>query len=456
MRGSRALAAAAAFVLLASGCEYWDNLTGGKTLTRAPLEIAVIDAWTGEALPDAQCRDAERGPLPSPDDGGAIRMDTARTGAYAIRCSHAWYYDGAADISLTKAGTRATVRLARRGGADWYPDEGDLVSIPLPEGSRLRYPIGLDWMAAPADTGGHFRYEWTFLRASRLDRGHQSGNEPLPKEAYSPHFIARADSAAGVDPGRDTVILRVYSLLDASVGPYEIGSDTVAFDWIRNAGPAVSILNKGSLVSFKVGCGNDPTARINLEASDPEGECRTIRVWSRDAPSLPGFDTTFACGAARHYLVAKLARPAGIGRLRPEGGEEFDNLIVAEATDGNGETARDSAGFLTQTNAPPAAEAALVDGKPSYTVGDTIRFRLSARDTDGYFRELAFRWSGNAGHAGDSDFFYPNDNPRKSSSDFLAAFVSKAADTYTITASATDNCEDTARPEPIVVIVKNP
>lgn len=395
MRFAKAGWAAAAFVLLASGgCDYWNNLVEEKTLTRADLEVTVVDAWTGEVFKDADCRDSLSGSGLAADGQGHYRIQDGSTGLYEIRCDHIWYYPGAAKIHLAKSGAHDTVKLVRQGGkGNWYPDP--LRKVAITRLQRVRFPSDLDWQVTPWDTTGRFRYEWTFRSATALSHGHLVGKEQLDRESYSPRFRARAD-ADRVREGKDTVILTVFSLMNGGPVGDTVGSDTMAFEWVRNHKPFIHFKAPSDSTPYKVGCGGKlVTVHVRLQAgdSDLDGRCTSMRIWTHNAPSLQPIDSTLSCEGFESNLAFELTRPTQSGKPGPNGSEEYENTLYAEIIDDNGEKGRDSVTFLTHTNSPPKDTLSISGGGGgTYFVQEPVTFELNAKHNDGGIKQMDIEW----------------------------------------------------------------
>ena len=464
-------AASAAALLLAGGCDYWNNLVDEKSLTRADLEFQVLDIWTGENLRDSDCRDSIRNlPIRAGGDG-VFRLQAGPTGPYALRCGHEWYFPGGTNLGLTAAGAQLTLRLVRGGGSEnWYSDPGNRVSIPRPPGDSIRYPVDWEWLATPADDSNRFWYEWTFLSNPNLDRGHQVGHQQLPKEAYSPRYRARIPGENGFKDGPDTVILNVYSLLNGAKSPYLAGSDTVAFRWVRNRRPYIVFPDSNYLPWTQVDC-REPFSRLDLSLNwgDSDGACRTIRVWTSGAPSVARYDTlsqklevggkydtTLSCLESHASLKLWLGRPNQPGRPNPNaaGSEIYENAIVAEIMDDNNEISRNTVSFNTFTNAPPVATIDVPPYKGGYFAGDPIPFTVAATDTDGNLQLMTFFWSGKDHQANAALFFRPEKIPATHTSEFKGVVRFPIADTYTIGGTVQDNCSDQDRPDSLDIRVE--
>jgi hypothetical protein len=413
-----------------------------------------VDAWTGEALGSAACRDSLRGLDIKNDGNGAYRLLGAPTGKYAIRCIHDRYSDAWTELSLTPVGARTVVKLARLGGEDWYTDPGRTVSVPVNENGVIRYPIGLDWQAAPADDSGRFWYQWTFRQTPGLNRGHQDGNQELPKLAYSPHFRDSAAFEKGVQEGPDTVILKVQSLLNGAKAPYLVDSAIVAFRWVRNKKPTISFLTKNQ-GSFKVNCPEQTflTRPVSVQAADSDGTCKTIRVWAVDAPAIAQFDTvkkdyvvtgkldtTFQCGPGPHTLKLNFGPPIQAGRphLDVVGSWEYNVKLAAEVTDDNGETGKDTDSFVTYTNAPPTGALRLEQN--TYYENDSIPILDSGFDADGNIRRFTLYWQGQKDSTIEGLDYLVDENPPTHSSTHRWAISMSRADNFTVWTRILDGC----------------
>jgi len=440
-------AAAAAVLLAAGGCDYWDNLVDNKTLTRADLELKVVDAWTDEALAGASCRDSLQSVSITTDEKGVFRIVAGATGQYAFTCSHEWYFDSVVNVHLTKEGAHVVAKLARRGLADWYPQAEVFrqVGIPRPDGSVIRFPLDLDWQATPTDTTGRFRYEWTFLHTDRLNHGRWVDHIQLDPESYSPRFRPRASTETGVQAGPDTVILKVYSLMAMSqTGGYLVGTDSMPFEWVRNIKPVIHFKAPfdSNPPTFKVGCGNEAVfARVNIQGSDSDGQCAKIEFWTPNgnAPSVGKIDTILSCEEPSHSIRLRLTRPPG-----SDGSEEYENTLFAEITDNNGEKGRDSVTFKTYTNSLPRGGGFIVNPRDAYFVGDPITFEVHGKDTDGGIQQLEIQWT-NPSPSDDSTISVPWESPNFPFNDSEAhsfTNIFSKPGKYLSVGKAIDNCGD--------------
>ncbi len=461
MRFARAgWAAAAAVLLAAGGCDYWDNLVDNKTLTRADLEVKVVDAWTGEALAGAACRDSLQAVTATTDEQGVFRLLAGATGQYAITCSHEWYYDGAVNIHLTRAGAHAVAKLARRGEAEnWYPELYRQVHIPRPD-EGVRFPTDLDWQVMPFDTTRHFRYEWTFRVAKALNHGHLNRDEQLDSESFSPRFRTRATEEKGVQEGMDTAILTVYSLLNGGQTGYPVGSDTMPFAWIRNIKPNVKLDSGMRLRYIQAGC-DKPGIRhfesIHFAAGDPDGGCDSIRFWTINAPTVQTLDTLLPCSGNQIAKIQMIPpRPGADGIPNPDGSYDYYDLFSIEITDKNGEKAQDTLTLRTHNNIPPSGWGRLLDPNPTstYLEGDSLAFEVQGHDTDGGVERMDLIWTRDKVTTIPADpWFTPNES-HNSTYQWTESFT---AGSYSSEAWIIDNCEDSipATILPNFTVVKN-
>lgn len=448
--------AAAVALFGAMGCDFWSNLFEEQTLTRGDLEIDVVDAWTGEALGDAHCKDS-LGLLRIKNDGnGAYRQKDAPTGSYVISCGHTWYHDEAAEISITGAGARTVVKLARRvGKGNWYNDNLRKVAINSP-GGVIRFPKDLDWEATPKDDSGRFLYVWSFAENEKLNSAPWPPLSQPPKEAYSPHFRTMISKENGIKAGPDRVTLKVYSLLKDPNTPELVDSPSLAIEWVENKNPTVrfstTVFNSDSSglhPQWSVACeGLKYKHNALFEAFDPDGKCKAIRIWSYDAPSLPGFDTILACD--RQLVNLPLVDPKFLpgepphrSGLTANGAEMYDNTLIAEIVDDNGESGRDTVHFITFRNIVPNVSMTVFGGnKDFYRVGDSVEVEVVAHDTDGWLKSIYIPWSS------DSSWDQGAKNmertiPFHTVKDSLRAFVHFSTTGFTrIWGEANDNCDE--------------
>ncbi|MBW8887290.1 MAG: hypothetical protein JF616_05960 [Fibrobacteres bacterium] len=460
-------AAAAAVLLAAGGCDYWDNLVDNKTLSRADLEVKVVDAWTGEALAGASCMDSSQSVSAITDEQGVFRIVAGPTGQYAFTCGHEWYFDSVASVHLTKAGAHAVARLARRGLADWYPPAEIIrkVGIPRPDGGVVRFPLDLDWQATPADTNGRFRYEWTFLHTDRLSHGRWVDHVQLDPESYSPRFRPRASTETGVQPGPDTVILKVYSLMAMSKsGGYLVGIDTMPFEWVRNIKPYAQFDASERARYIRAGCdraGIRLIEPVHFKADDSDGGCDSIRLWTINAPTLRTMDTLLSCTVVPGHDFAKVEiippRPDAQGGLpNSDNSTDYYNLLAIEITDKNGEKAKDTLTLRTHTNVPPTGWARLLDPNPTstYLEGDPLTFEVHGHDTDGGIERIDLFWTRkDETTLAANPWFNPEPSPT-ATSQWTQQFTT--AGQYDSKGWIIDDCEDSIPvPVPSFTVVKN-
>jgi hypothetical protein len=449
LRIAKAGWAVAAFVLLGSGgCDYWNNLVEEKTVTRADLEVTVVDAWTGETFKDADCRDSLSGAGLAADGQGHYRIQGGSTGLYEIFCNHRWYSQGAAKIHLAKGGAHDTVKLARRADSGyWYPDPKRRVAIPEHERGYVRFPTDLDWQVTPWDTTGKFRYEWTFRSATTLSHGHLAGREELDQESYSPRFRARAATETGVQEGKDTAILTVYSLLNGGQAGDSVGSDTLYFEWIRNRKPFIHFTAPTDSTPYKVGCGSEPvTVHVLLEAGDLDGRCTSRNYWAVNAPSVLLKDSILTCEVLPFTLP--LSRPTQPGVLQPDGSQTYGNTLYADIVDDNGEKGIDSVTIITHTNAPPTDtlrikhdSAAFYQVNGTYFVGEPVTFEIKGRDTDGGITRMDIEWIRASNGAVTAEPPWRSVDPHgEGLPDYMVTRVFDTPDDYRVVSRALDDC----------------
>ncbi len=441
-------AAAACALLGAVGCDYWSNLVSQKTVTKADLSVFARDVWTNDAVGGTTCIDSLRDVKLSSNGLGTLWLAQASPGKYAIRCTSEWYYPAGVDVELTSAGKNAGIRLVRKGGSDWYLEKGRKVAIGKIADS-IRFPSELDWLADPADYKEGFRYEWSFRHAKRLSQGHVEPHGPIDKDFYWPAFSAKAGPEAGLEEGKDTVTLIVYSELNGRQDEYEVGRASVPFLWLRNKKPTLELDTLKNRT--KVGCDQDGTVpeRIipNIIWSDSDGACKSLRLWSKDtSSSLRKLDTIIGCTDRRPRIP--LFKPLRRGVDSGDGREYFTNTLWAEITDDNGEKAVASVDFITFTNAPPKATVRITEPKAGYYVNDIIPFELTAHDTDGYIKELHIDWQSHDSSYVGNVTVNPDDNPRKSTSVLTTNNSFRFPNEITVSSIATDDCGRTGVPPP--------
>lgn len=415
MKFPRAGWAAAAALLAASGCDYWDNLVDGKAYSRADLEVKVVDAWTGDTLAGAPCRDSVQGVSGTSDEQAIFRIIAGATGQYNITCSHPWYYDGGVSVHLTKAGAHAVAKLARRGEPEnWYQDPERQVHISPSIDGPMRFPTKLDWQATPWDTTRHFRYEWDFKSAKSLSHGHLNHDEQLDSASFSPHFRALATAEKVAHDGPDTVVLTVYSLMNGGQAGYPVGSASMPFQWVRNRKPYVRFDPIERTRYIRAGCKKSYSLYeyVHFEAGDSDGRCDTVRFRTKTAPTLRMKDTLLTCTDDHlYYPKVEIIAPGpnAEGAQNGDGSYDFLNSLSVEITDDNGEKAQDTITLRTHTNVPPTGSILIPFQRQTYFVGDPITFQIQGHDTDGSIQRMELLWKRNDETAATGDpWFTPN------------------------------------------------
>jgi hypothetical protein len=434
-------AAAAAAILSASGCDYWDNLVTQKAVTKVSLSVATRDAWTGEALAEVACEDSARGLEFTTDGAGNFKLEAAGTGRYSLACRTQWYYDARAEFEATGTGAAQIVKFARKGGNDWYPDAGRRVEIPAEDGP-IRFPRKLAWTASPTDTAGAFRYAWEFRRCGRLSQGlgQGPGEGPVESKSLLPNYGKTANTDNGVQPGQDTVVLRVFSRLNKALGEYEAGSDTLFVDWVKNKLPTVELSRPSGEATYKVGCGqNAPRLYVKIKSSDQDGILDSVRLFVKDPTlSLGHLDTSVAWHDSI-TLSLPLTAPNPPVDLYGDHRLEFDNILFAEVIDENGEKVTDSVPFMTYSNILPTAQAGLMfPARTVYFVGDSVRVWIRGHDSDGSVDKLSFFWDGD----GKDDFTVENRPTNDAEWNYYHKFT-QAQKLMVIDSWTTDNCGGT-------------
>ena len=459
MRFPGPLRAAAACALLgAVGCDYWSNLVEQKSVTKADLVVYARDAWTDEIVSGAVCIDSVRKETFATNNAGTQWLAGAATGHYSIRCSSpidSLYHDAGADGELIRGGKELVIKFARRGGKEWYLDIDRAVRLPdMPD--SIRFPAGLDWTVTPEDEKGAFRYEWTFKNAAGLNRGHLEAHGQVGKNAFLPRFEAKATSDEGVKPGRDSVMLKVFSRLNGAKNEYLVDSAEAEINWVRNRKPIIMLDSGGYLGDTRVGCTSDPIyirPQVIARDSDETGECAKIRLWAEDKESSLKIDTILSCQNHPPPLI-QLYLPKRHGEPRADGSETYESILLAEITDDNGETSRDTLVVKTHTNAPPTATARIVDPKPGYYVEDEIFFELTAGDSDGHFEDLGFTWTGDDSGQAANFGIHPEENPPKHAQILLTPATFAHAEWITVFSRAHDECGADAFPKSFRILIE--
>jgi hypothetical protein len=459
-----------AALLATAGCDFWNNIIEDKKPARADLEIDVVDAWTGEAMQDATCYDSLQLLAIDYLGNGAYGRKDAPTGPYTITCGHKWYHDATAEVRLTESGARIVIKLARQVGAtNWYP--GMDVRIPDIE-DTLRYPRDLDWLASPADDSGHFLYEWSFSMNTRLNHGPwQTEERQAPKEAYSPRFHAKVSAQNGILRGPETVTLKVYSLLHDPKHPELVGTDSKTIAWVANVKPTVRFSRTVFFTDsshavhprWKVDCKGlrDPHNTL-FDASDSDGQCRSVRLRAWNSASLPDFDTLLSCELNHFTVHLPLVDPRKVhGDTVPrvpesidaDGAEVYDNTLIAEMVDDNGERGSDTVHFRTVRNCPPTARLYVTDTKTVFSVGDSMQVKVVATDPDGWFNTIGVPWVIENSPNQYQDIRYKYNNPEANTDSFTVFIALKIPGAAQFWARVADDCEEIfeTRPQSVQV-----
>jgi hypothetical protein len=477
VRTGRAFRIAGAIALLAAtGCDFWNNLIEETTLTRANLEVNVVDAWTGEALGEAHCHDSLSGLEIKNEGNAAYRLHDAPTGRYAVRCSTDWYHNGSADLGLTVSGARITVKLARRGGdSNWYADANLKVRI-LNSGGALRYPRDLDWSATPADDSGRFLYEWSFSVDTQLNRGPWPPHQQAPKVAYSPRFQKKVSLESGIVDGQEKVTLKVYSLLHDPKQPELVGSDSMLIRWAANLKPNVRFnrnvffMDSSHFIHPRWGLGCKRIIEPHdclFVATDSDGQCKSIRLRAVNSPSLPGFDTLLSCEQTNFKIHLPLVDPRKktLGdtsipvpdTINADGAEEYNNTLIADIVDDNGDRGSDTVQFRTFRNSPPTATLVLQSPKTYYSVGDSTEVRVYATDPDGWFNVIGVHSAVGDDRTQFDDTRYMPNIPHDVNSDSFKVFINfYTPGKIQIWAQVKDDCEESfdTTPQPVQVRIR--
>jgi hypothetical protein len=413
---SRVVAAAASACLLAgSGCDYWKNMTGSKSLDRAALlSLTVRDAWTKEPV-RATCVDSALDFQETTDaKSGLIRREAAPTGRYSLRCftdGDPSYFDGSARLDLGPGDSASSViELARRPGElTWYPGEpGRQVEIWAPDGVLGRVPEKVALQASPSDPDKTmFSYEW--YRDSTL--------------------VSRTNSASLVlSLGAADTGTKVFSVKVTATPPghnrYLVGASSNPIEFQRNRKPVFTLDYPEDHV-FRAAC-DEKEMHLIYTAVDSDGVCRSIRFSTLDATSAMGkLDTTLACiGPPGGLLTIPLFNVTRNLPVAPH-----PDRFKVSVLDDNGETSDSILKFSTIGNLE--TRITRIERTPKdriYTTTDLV-VTVAAHDSDSQLTSLLLDW-------GDGNQY--TFDPAKDST-FTHRYKT-AGGPYKINATFTDNC----------------
>lgn len=378
MRSARSLASIASLALLAAGCDYWRNLVDDKAVTHTTVSITVKDAWTGEGLPYADCVDTARHLYQSADSAGTILIPEAATGPYRMTCSRESYstveiqFDaGAKDISLG-------IQLARRGGRDWYPmDSSRQVRAELIGNTRV--PANFMLRAWPARTDGTLRYSWAFARHPQLNRDQASSL------AFKPELAPKLESIAS-DSLEDTVTLKVRAHLYA-IPEYDVDSVKIPILWMRNKKPRLEISTNNRTDAI-VGCPDDGSFTVSVSASDPDGQCLSVRVENTDSNSTLG-PRTIVQSCNQKQIAIPLTDSMSARQIP---WRDPLNRFLVTATDDNNQTHDTEFTIRTTPHQRPTIGIYQNDSMAFSIANYPVRFRITAVDSNASLERLKVDW----------------------------------------------------------------
>lgn len=388
--------AAALAALFAAGCDYWRNLVDEKPVTQVPLAIEVKDAWTGSPLIDVYeplCEDSARGLSFSISDG-ILSLPDAATGRYTLTCrtgpGQGAYFERSKTFDLGRAGGTFVVDMARRGGADWYPEARDW-HVWFPLDTVIYFPVKDSILAIPFGSGNKFQYLWSFAAHPGLpSRGSHSDYRDEP-------VFALNVLASDVKAGPDTLTLTVKSYLGGhEKDPYTVGSYSVPFRWVRNQPPQLEAsLNS---LTFRVGCKDSDQPRINFRARDPDaGDCDSVVFKSSDANVV--FDVSDTrepkevqrvmktCSDTTNPLKVRLKNPF----TEPSTARVY-NRIEFTAWDGNGEKSDTNLVFSSDNNDAPKVEIRRLGTRSTFFPYPEIQFWIHVNDDFGSPLDITVDW----------------------------------------------------------------
>ncbi len=366
-----AAAGAAAAALLASGCEYWRNLTQEIVPDQAAVTLTVRDALTGEPLPDAGC--GKQGQQTFRADGnGVIARDDMPTGIYVLVCEAPFYRPREQRFELRLGETRSdTVWLVRKGGKDWYPgvDHRKVEIQFLKENDR--FPGTLVVKALPDDGSGRFLYEWS------------SNLHEVPSE--SPASICTLHTPASQLDSQTLNLGLKVRFKPVNEAPYLIDSIVLQRKLVRNLPPTISLddsIIEGEYFrpNVVVGCGANPDVlSVLYTAGDPDGVlgCQ-IRVTNTDPDKPIGLiDTLLPCGRGKFEFMVKSHLGAASTAVK------ILSELKFEVKDLNGETQSTSLKLETVANIQPSIEMKLGPKLPYVFTTTQVLCTLYVDDGEG-------------------------------------------------------------------------
>ncbi len=440
------MAAVAAIGLLAAGCDYWGNLVDDKKETRVLITLSVQDAWTKQPIA-ARCIDNAHGIDTSTGNAGQVKLVTAKTGTYSFSCESDGYFQALKNLEVGTSGAAGTLEMARMGKEHWYPgDPTKQVAFHFEELNH-RYPDSLIIGVNPSHPNDLFRYEWRFAKNTRFNRMFQNPNST---QAYLSVFV----DTGTVIPGEDTLIVTMSSRLGGREY-YQVGSDTLPVNWVRNRRPHFDTLYLTSAQkTFRVDCaGAADIPRLVVTASDPDagGICDSVVLYTRDSPSgLGNIPVTRAC-EDRSIFRLQLKNPFG----KPQPGDPervLPNILHISAFDNNKERFDTSISFNSRFNALPIVKIARVGPEVSFLTNQKVSMKFDINDNEdgGALQALIVKWE-----AGIEDTLLPPETSNSWSQVAEHAYATPGLKYPT--ARAVDFCGDTAiSDQQIGVTIKAP
>jgi hypothetical protein len=414
---ARILGIAAAWALLGSGCDFLDNLGEPHNPDRSDVVLTVKDAWTGEALPWATCSlDSLQA---TADAEGKVVFTGVPTGPKTLACSCEFYHARAKKVDAVPGAVGLELKLARKGSLEWYPEDPARQLRIDQVGGNYRFPGTLVIQASPGNDTTPFHYTWTSTR-------HGS----LPSIRTLPLWTP--------DLQQDTVVFTLTLTVSATLADtlVEVGKSEQTIFLTRNQKPTFLLqgFDPESPVVVGTGC-PEKYAKLTFSAEDPDSDSCTVRISSKGQNSpLGSFDTSMACASGILLYFP----------LRPHNGEPDTPLVRngslrVEVKDGNQGSLVKDFPVTTYSNLHPIATLDPIGDEERYLTGDSLKFRLFARDRGGTrLKHVEVDWKDGTKKA------FSQTELQRRDSDSLEAYLTHAyqrAGTYYVEAMARDNCD---------------
>jgi hypothetical protein len=386
LRRARILPALAAAGLLATGCEFLDNLTEDKVPETASLLLVVRDDWTGDSLPRATCT-ADHGKLSaSADLEGRIAFAEVPTGSYSVVCGANSYFDRKATVQVKAgAGGSSEVRLARKPGAEWYPGQQlrwvSIQGVWPDEDVIVRNDLNFKVEAYPRDDRKTFEYRYTVALGEHpdLDSG-SSGRKVSPTVDDADWWVHLPKVGPSKNYRSDTIFVTVSARLGDM--NYVVGSESTVVSLRGNIPPRLQVIFNRDNISL---C--NESIQVGVIGEDVDGSCSLKFSNINQYSPLGRIDTSMPCTNAVVSFKLKNQTPVA-GQVH-----ERSNTLNIIATDDLGAVTVDSIAFKTLPNhLPEVVEFKAMTAPASAVAGAVLSFRASLRDVDNAIDNIRVDW----------------------------------------------------------------